>query len=253
MPSYVITGAFRGLGFEMLRQISSNPDNTFIALVRDKPATEKKISEELGGRKLPLTPPLAPVAGLDYLIAKGAYLRLWDAYYPIGVLGQNPTKLEDEALKLFKTNIIGNIHLYNYFMPLILKGQAKKVVAITSGLSDMEVVRKFDLELTPLYAITKARLNMLAAKFSAQYKKDGVLFLSIFPGMVEVGHYKDATPEQMEAIKGMARFLQYVPHFKGPATPEEAVKDVISVWERASIERGDAGNFVSHHGNKEWL
>ncbi|RYP59545.1 hypothetical protein DL769_008487 [Monosporascus sp. CRB-8-3] len=210
MPSYVITGASRGLGFELLRQISSNTDNTVIALVGDKPATEEKVSEELGGRsnihvlrgdlnnhddlqKAAADTTAITGGSLDYLIANGAYISLWDAYCPIGVLGENLTMPQEEATKLFKTNVIGNIHLYNIFMPLILKGQAKKVVAITSGQSDMETVRKFDLELAPLYAITKAGLNMLTAKFSAQYKKDGVLFLSICPGMVEVGHYADGT------------------------------------------------------------
>lgn len=32
---------------------------------------------------------------------------------------------------------------------------------------------------------------MIIAKYSAQYKKEGVLFLAVCPGMVEVGHYKD--------------------------------------------------------------
>jgi hypothetical protein len=32
---------------------------------------------------------------------------------------------------------------------------------------------------------------MVVAKYSAQYKKDGVLFLALSPGMVEVGHFKD--------------------------------------------------------------
>jgi hypothetical protein len=31
------------------------------------------------------------------------------------------------------------------------------------------------------------------AKFNAQYKKDGVLFVSISPGVVEVGHFVNCT------------------------------------------------------------
>jgi hypothetical protein len=51
----------------------------------------------------------------------------------------------------------------------------------------------------------------------------------------------------------MQKFLQYQPDFKGPSTPEVAVQAVISVWEKASVENGDGGSFVSHHGNKQWL
>lgn len=49
------------------------------------------------------------------------------------------------------------------------------------------------------------------------------------------------------------KFLAYSPQFKGLATPEAAVKDVISVWEKASIDGGSGGSYVSHYGNKQWL
>lgn len=51
----------------------------------------------------------------------------------------------------------------------------------------------------------------------------------------------------------MQKFAEYAPGFTGPATAESAIKDVISVWEKASIENGDGGAYVSHHGNKQWL
>lgn len=49
------------------------------------------------------------------------------------------------------------------------------------------------------------------------------------------------------------KFLTYAPGFTGPATPEDAVKSVLGVVEKASIEGGYAGDFVSHFGNKQWL
>ena len=78
-------------------------------------------------------------------------------------------------------------------MPLILKGSVKKVITISSGLADMEFTNKYELTAEPLYASSKAAMNMITAKFNAQYKKDGVLFLSICPGMVNVGHFSSGT------------------------------------------------------------
>ena len=93
-----------------------------------------------------------------------------------------------------RTNVVGNIHLFNQFMPQVLKGKVKKVVTITSGMGDMDFVKDYDISEGSLYAASKATMNMIAAKFSARYKKDGVLFLSICPGMVDVGHFDHGKP-----------------------------------------------------------
>jgi hypothetical protein len=58
----------------------------------------------------------------------------------------------------------------------------------------------------------------------------------------------------MRGLAGMlGTFAEYAPHFKGPSAPEPAVKDVISVMNKASVENGDGGSFVSHYGNQQWL
>ncbi|GAP92127.2 putative short chain dehydrogenase [Rosellinia necatrix] len=272
MPSYLITGVSKGLGFEFLRQLSSDERNTIIGLVRDSPATQKKVQEELGGRAnihilhgdldnyeslQKAAEDAASITGgsLDYLIANASRISYWDSYDPIGVLLQQDRKrLEVELTKHYQTTVIGNINLYGLFMPLVLKGTVKKVVAISTGISDLSMINQLQLEASPLYAIAKAGMNVMTAKFSAQYKKDGVLFMSICPGTVDVGHNRDMTPEQMATMHVlMAKFKSYAPHFERQATAEESVRDVISVWDRASIERGDAGQFVSHLGTKQWL
>ncbi|KAI2618207.1 NAD(P)-binding protein [Hypoxylon sp. NC1633] len=271
MPSYVITGVSKGLGFEFLRQISSDPKNTVIGIVRDKPTTDKRVAEELKGRsnihilkadvtdydalKKAAEESAAILGGsLDYLLANAGYVSNFDAYDPIGALGAKPKELSDDFHKLMDINVLSNIHLYNLFMPLILKGQRKRVITISSGLADTDLVNNFDLEVHSLYSASKAAMNMVTAKFSAQYKNDGVLFLSICPGMVDVGHYNGATPEQQAALGGMgAKFAAYSPTFAGPVTTDVAIKDVINVWETCSVEKGSGGQFLSHFGNKQWL
>jgi hypothetical protein len=89
--------------FEMLRQLSSNPSNTIVGLVRDKVSTEKEVSQELPGRKnihivhgditnyaslQKAVQETAAITGgsLDYVIANAASLAKWSAYKPIGAL-----------------------------------------------------------------------------------------------------------------------------------------------------------------------
>jgi NAD(P)-dependent dehydrogenase (short-subunit alcohol dehydrogenase family) len=94
-------------------------------------------------------------------------------------------------LDVFKANVIGNIHLFNLTIPLVLRGEAKKVIAISSGMADAELAAKFDLTDGALYSISKAALNMAVAKFSAQYATEGVLCMTVSPGMVDTGLYNN--------------------------------------------------------------
>ncbi|TVY71347.1 putative oxidoreductase [Lachnellula suecica] len=256
MPTYVITGTSRGLGYEILRQTSSDPNNTIIGLVRDKASTEKKISEELSDRKnihifsadvtsyddlKKAAEDTAAVTGgkVDYLIANAGYKSTFDPFDPIGVLDTNdPMGLTADMHKLVDVNVIGNIHFYTAFIPLLLKGTVKKAICITTGMSDIDTVNSLGIDTGALYSISKAAMNMVTAKFNAQYKSDGVLFLGICPGVVDVG--------DVDYASCMNNFSC------GPTTPEASVKDVINVWENASVERS-GGDFISHLGSKQWL
>jgi hypothetical protein len=51
----------------------------------------------------------------------------------------------------------------------------------------------------------------------------------------------------------MEKFQKYSPTFKGPDTPPESIKAVLSVVEKSSIEKGDGGAYLSHFGNKRWI
>lgn len=96
--------------------------------------------------------------------------------------------MEAVSSQLFQTSVVGNIHLFNLFIPLVLKGKVKKVIALSSGHGDLDLINDLDIENAALYAASKAALNVVVAKFSARYKRDGVLFVSISPGVVAVDH-----------------------------------------------------------------
>ncbi|KAM5343335.1 hypothetical protein ACJ41O_014301 [Fusarium nematophilum] len=292
MSSYLITGASRGLGFEFVRQLSDDPKNTVIGLVRNKKAADEKITQELPGRdnlhiiqadindyealkaSVEETSKLTG-GGLDVIIANAVYAAPSSAYYPMGVLyaapphmdehtdvsdnlgqnsGQHPEKLEADLLESFKVNVVANVHLFNLFMPLVQKGKAKKVITISSGMADLDLITKFGVAIAGPYAISKAAVNAAVAKFDAEYRREGVLFMSISPGVVDTGHYEDMTEEQAKgAAEMLKQFAAYAPDFKGPVTPESSVKDVLSVIRNSSLEAGNGGSFVSHFGNKQWL
>jgi len=104
-----------------------------------------------------------------------------------------------------KTNVVGNVHLFNLFLPLILKGQQKKVIYISSGHADLDLISKYEVEQAGIYSVGKAATNTVVAKFGAEYAKDGVLFMSISPGVVDTGHL-DTAKRKLLGPASLSRF-----------------------------------------------
>ena len=76
-------------------------------------------------------------------------------------------------------------------MPLILRGTERKVLCITSAIADLGITRELHLEESALYGASKAAMNVMTAKYVAQYKKDGVTFIGVCPGSVNTGKSMD--------------------------------------------------------------
>lgn len=105
--------------------------------------------------------------------------------------GTDPEGLEKDLRRSFDINVVGNIHLFNLFMPFVLNGKTKKVAVLSTGMADLDLVNDYDIKTSAPYAISKAAMNLAIGKFNARYKQEGVLFLSISPGFVETGQDKD--------------------------------------------------------------
>ncbi|RYC57809.1 hypothetical protein CHU98_g8397 [Xylaria longipes] len=271
MATYLITGVSRGIGYGLLSNLSSNPENTVIGLARNQEATEEKVSKELGARRnvhilqadmtdyesiVRAARETEKITGgsLDYIIANAGVVSPSEAFINIGELAENRKVLDDAFSYTMSTNVTGNVYLFTSLMPLVLKGKAKKIIAISSAVADIELTRKYNLELSPVYSASKAALNAIVAKFSAQYAKDGVLIMSICPGMVDTHTLDYATDAQKQRFAGYLQSLKpYAPHFTGPKTTESAVEDLLAIVGKSSVENGDGGSFVSQFGTKQWL
>jgi NAD(P)-dependent dehydrogenase (short-subunit alcohol dehydrogenase family) len=173
---------------------------------------------------------------------------------------------------VFQINVVGNIRLFNIFLPLIRNGKTKKVVTISSGNSLLNLTVDYELTEAAPYSISKAAMNMAVAKFHAEFNKEGIIFMAVCPGAVNTGQFDNCTYLSLELItecwrrsysvvteKGMqglvamsGKFAAYAPHFKGPSSPDEAVRDVLSVIENATME-ANGGKLVSHFGNQQYL
>jgi NAD(P)-dependent dehydrogenase (short-subunit alcohol dehydrogenase family) len=56
----------------------------------------------------------------------------------------------------------------NALLPLILKGQEKKIVHISTGMADTDLVLKSGVSYAVPYSASKAALNLVVAKYAAE-------------------------------------------------------------------------------------
>ncbi|KDQ63092.1 hypothetical protein JAAARDRAFT_29089 [Jaapia argillacea MUCL 33604] len=267
MPSYVITGASRGIGLEFVRQLSASADNQVFGIVRN-PATATKLTA-LGRQNVhvlqadivdveALKSAAAEVGrmtggALDVLINNAALVggdnqSLTLSTYPEG----QESVLADDLRQNFEVNVIGVINTINAFLPLLRKGNLKQVITLSTGLADTKVILDASFPVHAPYSITKAALNMVVAKYAAEFKKEGLIFLAISPGVVNTAE-KPPSPEQIEGYKWMvARFQEAAPTWDGQAlSPEVSVKMMLDVV--ANLSEKNSGAFVSQYGNQKWL
>ncbi|KAK0774163.1 hypothetical protein LTR75_016940 [Friedmanniomyces endolithicus] len=201
--------------------------------------------------------PLLP-SGLDQLIVNGAHFG--NAAFFLGPTdfssAAQSQALHDDMHQSLDTNVLGTVYSINAFLPLVLKGTAKKIVAITTGWADPDISRPADdgaegLPFAMGYSAMKAALNMVIAKYAAELQSQGVITLALSPGVVNTSN-NQPTPEDMgPMMKMFGVFKRYYPSFEGPATPLASVEDQKNVIDGLTI--ANTGKFLSHHGNKEWL
>lgn len=207
MTVYLVTGVSRGLGYAFMAHLSRDPSNTVIGLVRNVRKTEESIKADnlntnnnihiieadissyqsiLSARSAvkKITPKI------DILINNAAALTPGTAFTRLTDHEADPEVLLSDLQIQLHTNVVGVIMTINVFLPLVLKSDIKKVIAIGSGLADDHFTNKFDIYENAPYSISKAALNTAIAKYNAAHGKttDGVLFLSINPGLVSTGN-----------------------------------------------------------------
>lgn len=202
MPTHVIIGSSKGIGYAFLENLSQDPSNTIIGLVRSVETVQKKVEAD-GLKNVTIlhadmedyktlkaaADKTATITGgaVDYLWINAAYQgHAFNTSFFTEWEGKEP-EMEKEIQTFWETNVNGAYRSMNAFLPLVKKSSIKKVVAISSGHADTNLVTKYGVWEDAPYAMSKVALNMLIAKYDARFRSEGILFLSLSPGIVDVG------------------------------------------------------------------
>ena len=185
--------------YEWLRQLSTDPENTIIGLVRTPASVEAKLSSDKIANVHILQADMADhvalnnaaqevskitKGSLDYLIVNGVYSDGdHNRLTPTAFTGHEEV-LRREMIRSLDVNVVGVIYSINAFLPLVRKSTIKKVVALTTGLADTDIAPKSGVPNFVVYSSMKAALNMVIARYSVELREDGIVFLALSPGIV---------------------------------------------------------------------
>lgn len=210
MPSHVVIGASRGIGYGFLQYLSSDPSNDVYGLVRDVVATQKKVTDNKLERVTLIQADMDDYKSLfkaaeqvaqstggsaDYIWINGAYMstKTAEKFFSDFSPDEYDTLLDDFQAH-WRTNVIGVINSHNAFLPLVRKSSIKKIITISTAMSDMELARRYGIFEAATYSVTKAAVNAVVAKYDAKHRSEGILFLALCPGNVYTANPRECPP-----------------------------------------------------------
>ncbi|KAL4867498.1 hypothetical protein BDV12DRAFT_198191 [Aspergillus spectabilis] len=167
--------------------------------------------------------------------------------------------IESRRPRTFEVNVLGVIKTTEAFPPLIQvvpEGSDKKVVTITSGMSDAKLINPVVIPYAAPYSISKGALNVAIAKYNALYKDEGILFFGVCPGIIRTERQSHGLERRRRRFPphdcSWAKIIAIKPDFAGQITPEESAIVVLGLAHKATIEEFGS-DYVSRFSTKKWF
>ena len=170
MTTTLITGANRGLGFEVARQLVAVGHQVWIG-ARDE-ARGQQAADAVGARfvRLDVTDDASVAAAAETVEALDVLVN------NAGISGGRISPSEataDQMRTVYETNVFGPVRVLRAFIPLLEKSPAPVVVNVSSGVGSLNLAadpegasREANF---PVYASSKAALNMLTIRYAAGF------------------------------------------------------------------------------------
>ncbi|GAB7364300.1 hypothetical protein MBLNU230_g4845t1 [Neophaeotheca triangularis] len=224
MPVYCITGANRGLGLELVRQLSTNTDNTILACVRSS-------TTDLTDLKAATSPTNKTVHILECDITNRSSIQdlatqaqnLLPADSKIthllanagvnSVPHQNSLDLQASDMHHeIDVNVLGPQQITSILLAAGLLAQDVRIMNTTSGLGSMKLSLSISPRKCATYSLSKAALNMLTVHQSGDVRDkgglQGAVVVCMDPGWVRTrmgGEAAALSPE--ESVGGILKCL----------------------------------------------
>src|SRR6266550_2150435 len=186
-PVALVTGANRGIGFEVCRQMAAR--GFAVLLTARDSAKARAAAKQLGkvGRVEPL-----PLYVADANSIKDAAAEVASRYGRLDVLINNAginydtwetvenADINGTVMETIATNLLGPWRLCQAFLPLLRKSQAGRIVNVSSESGSLAEMRAGP----PAYQVTKAALNAMTRTLAGELHGTRILVNVVCPGWV---------------------------------------------------------------------
>ncbi len=205
MPVALVTGANRGIGHEVARQLAGH-GHTVIVGARDEDkarSAAEGLSGDVHALTLDVSDPESVAAAAERVGSDPGSLDVLVNNAGIGsdfgVAGVDP---DFEAIgRALDTNFFGAYRLTVALLPLLRRSDHPRVVNVSSGMGGIAEMGGW----SPGYRVSKAALNAMTRILSTELADEGVLVNSACPGFVatDMGGPMGATKPVEDGASGI--------------------------------------------------
>lgn len=180
----VVTGANRGLGAEVARQLAERGARVFAGARTPTTLTGVEALSEGRIRPLPLdvTDETSVADAIDYVLEAAGRLDLVVNNAGIGDWHGSTLESLDAATldEVLATNLRGPVLMAKHAVPHLLNRRGGRIVNVSSGMGGLDGMGGG----SPAYRISKTALNGLTAYLHGEYGMRGLIAASVCPGWV---------------------------------------------------------------------
>ena len=195
-PAILVTGAAKGIGLEVVRQLAARGAHVFLT-ARNQAAGKKAAAEIRGAEFVALDAgdPASIAAAARAIAAKTDRLDVLvnNAAVLLDDGGSVLTLDGDVALRTFAANTVGPLRVTQAFHALLEKSEAPRVINVSSGAGQLAEGLQ---DWAPAYSMSKSALNALTQHFAAALPRFAVN--SVSPGWVRTDMGGAAAPLSVE-------------------------------------------------------
>jgi NAD(P)-dependent dehydrogenase (short-subunit alcohol dehydrogenase family) len=248
----VVTGANRGIGFEIARQLGQRGMTVILGardLGRGEEAAARLRAEGLDvvSTRLDVTDSASIISLRDFIQQRFGRLDVLvnnvGATFDWTPVPTQPSQVDLRvARQSFDTNFFGPLQVTQALLPLLKEAPAGRIVNLSSKVASLDDISRPDSPLAsmvmPMYQAAKAALNALTVLLAKELRGTRVKVNSASPGWVDTD---GGVPSWLRAAMGGAGSA--VPVDQGADTP---------VWLATLPDDGPSGGFFQQRQSIPW-